>query len=356
MKLLLIALLCAISYAQTDIQANDDRIVYIGRFEKQNGKASFSWSNSQIGIIFQASSIVAKLKSSNNGDRYLVYVDEKLVSDFTFSSETWSNVTLAKNLDTSARHVLWLWKVTEDLDMDGMKGVSHFGGFSLSEGGEYFKGIKRKERRLEFIGDSDTAGWCADGSWYKNGWKHENSAETYAAKIARELDADIMSEAISGYGVLSEPVQPHWLRTLGFVKTSTYDFQSYTPDAVVMLIGPNDPSIKKQSQFVNAYLGFMKLIAAQYGYASVKPKIIHVCGGSINGLDPCDAIQEANDKFNKDDINGFKGYYTSVNKGTWEKMNDWFSGYKGCESHYNPKGHTGIAKEIAPQIRKIMGW
>lgn len=60
--------------------------------------------------------------------------------------------------------------------------------------------------------------------------------------------------------------------------------------------------------------------------------------------------------FNKDAISGFKGYYTSVNKGIWEKMNDWFSGYRGCEFHYNTKGHTEIAKEIAPQIRKIMGW
>lgn len=61
--------------------------------------------------------------------------------------------------------------------MDGMKGVSHFGGFCLPNGGEYFKGIERKERRLEFIGDSDTAGWCADGSWDHDGWKYENSAE-----------------------------------------------------------------------------------------------------------------------------------------------------------------------------------
>lgn len=98
----------------------------------------------------------------------------------------------------------------------------------------------------------------------------------------------LICEAISGYGVLSEPVQPHWVRTLGFVKTSTYDFQSYTPDAVVMLIGPNDPSEKKHSQFVHAYFGFMKLVASQYAYASIKPKIIHICGGSINGLDPCD--------------------------------------------------------------------
>lgn len=46
--------------------------------------------------MFQASTVVAKLKSSNTGDRYLVYVDEKLISDFTLSSKTWSNVTLAK--------------------------------------------------------------------------------------------------------------------------------------------------------------------------------------------------------------------------------------------------------------------
>ena len=62
--------------------------------------------------------------------------------------------------------------------MDGSKGVSHFAGFSLPNGGSFSNGIRRKSRRLEFIGDSDTAGWCVDGDDdHEDKWYFENSAE-----------------------------------------------------------------------------------------------------------------------------------------------------------------------------------
>lgn len=32
-------------------------------------------------------------------------------------------------------------------------------------------------------------------------------------------------------------------------------------------------------------------IAKNYKGVPVPPKIVHVCGGSLNGLDPCDDIQ-----------------------------------------------------------------
>ena len=74
-----------------------------------------------------------------------------------------------------------------------------------------------------------------------------------------------------------------------------------------MLIGPNDPSTRShfEDKFITAYTELMAQIADKYAYAEVKPKIISVCGGSINGLDPCPNIQIAIANYNADDDNNF---------------------------------------------------
>ena len=57
-------------------------------------------------------------------------------------------------------------------------------------------------RRLEFIGDSDTAGWCADGSpnTGDNADSYQDAWDTWAQQIARNVSADVMVEAVSGFG------------------------------------------------------------------------------------------------------------------------------------------------------------
>ena len=130
----------------------------------------------------------------------------------------------------------------------------------------------------------------------------------------------------------STPIQNVLDATLGFASNPAWDYSKWTPDAVVILIGPNDelPLLPlmpqgsarmlqgsarnarsalnatviatatgsaaelKSSKFIAAYLNLLGMVAANYKEASPPPKIVHVCGGSLNGLDPCSDIQEAN--------------------------------------------------------------
>ena len=59
-------------------------------------------------------------------------------------------------------------KVSEDNSQKDSKGILGFGGFEITgANSKLFNFGAQPEaatRRLEFIGDSDTAGWCADGS------------------------------------------------------------------------------------------------------------------------------------------------------------------------------------------------
>ena len=138
-----------------------------------------------------------------------------------------------------------------------------------------------------------------------------------------------------------------------------------------MLIGPNDeakrrggfgamlqPSLGKYDgkSFIAAYLELCEEVAKSYANAPNPPALVHVCGGSINGLDPCQDIQTASDKFNKKAVTRMRSYYTTITKAHWHEINKIGGGYLGCDSHYGPKGHAVLAADIAPQLRKILGW
>jgi hypothetical protein len=95
----------------------------------------------------------------------------------------------------------------------------------------------------------------------------------------------------------------------------------------VILIGPNDevPMMAGQqppldggsrggSKFIKDYLQLLTQVAKNYKGVPVPPKIVHVCGGSLNGLDPCDDIRTANKQFNMMGL-GLKGFYTTIDPG-----------------------------------------
>jgi len=309
----------------------------------------------------------------------------------------WSMYELAKGLP-AGEHTITVWKATEDnveanSDSLSTKGEMAFGGFTSD--GSFGEPPARPKRRLEFIGDSDTAGWCADGSPSTGDTpnKFQDSYQTWASQLATHFEAELMVEAVSGWGVGeirpastesngglgAHPIQSILDYTNGGAESQKWDYSSWTPDAVVILIGPNDesdvtapfssnvtaPKALKGKSFVAAYLSLLTQIAKNYKNASPPPKIIHVCGGSLNGFDPCSDIQTANDQFNKETKTGLKGFFTTITKPTWEKINGCKNGmnkcsgktkYNGCDGHYNHDGHAMVAGEIAPQVKKVLGW
>jgi len=67
---------------------------------------------------------------------------------------------------------------------------------------------KLPERKIQFIGDSDTAAFCVQGTPDMNvvkagaqGWELESCASGYASEVSARLDAQMEMLAISGIGV-----------------------------------------------------------------------------------------------------------------------------------------------------------
>ena len=159
------------------------------------------------------------------------------------------------------------------------------------------------------------------------------------------------------------------------VQTPTFRQTTWVPDAVIILIGPNDEMTKpigaagrnftrtinplySRAGFVSQYKNLLTYVADSYdGFA--RPKIISVCGGSGNGLGCCDDIKTAQKQFNNQRA-GFHADFVTITKQNWNMINGpdgaGLSQYNGCQTHYNQKGHRVLMQDVEPGIRDIMGW
>lgn len=355
------------------LSPDDPAIRYIGRFDTTKPKLpQSSWPMAGITVAFHGSqTVTGNFQLTKDGCRMRVIVDGQTQGFIVQNkgSTSMQQFTLAKGLDASKSHTLQVFQLSEG-------SVVTFGGLEL-DAGQFDSAPKAPSRRLDFIGDSDTAGWCADGSKSTgdNQNKYEDSYVTWAQQLARLVGAETTVEAVSGYGVEKKTGAIGGVLDLATFSDNTamWDYTKWTPDAVVILIGPNDESLTRMvgvsaqkpngqstnKAFITAYKALLDKVAKNYKDAKPAPKIVHVCGGSLNGFDPCTDIQTANKEFNAEG-GAIQGYYTSITKAHWNTINGpngkGTSQYNGCDGHYNEKGHAVVAADILPQLEKIMGW
>jgi hypothetical protein len=358
MWLLLLLLPAIAASSSLTIPHTDPSISYLGRFSASSSSTSFSWTHSSVRIqVANTTSVSATLSGGSDSDRFLVVLDAVPLDPFVVSHSA-SSYKLASSLDPSLPHTLELIKITEDNKQKKSKGTSTFSSFSLSPASTAsllpFEG---KDRLLHFVGDSDTAGWCADGtpSSADDFKKTQNSHVTWAGQLARALDAEFTATAVSGSGVLDWPIMQYLDNTMTFDDSVSYDWGEETPDAVVILIGPNDSS-DKTKKFESAYLSLLELLADRYQQSPVPPKLINVCGGSINGLDPCEEIAAVVKTYNSNNEKGGEASFVSIEEETWDKINKRRNGYLGCDAHYAESGHAALTGDILEQVREVMGW
>jgi len=416
------------------IAVDDPLLTYRGRFDDRVvGLRSFSWPASQISISFEGPWVAARLGGSCAGDRYLVVLDGKQTSEILQVWGPMAQRTILTSLGAGP-HTVTLWKLSEAyLQVDSSPsppssaphavhqqwrgGAAHFGGFVLPASARLLPPPPPPRRWLEVVGDSDSAGFCADGSPSLTEYtrlQNENEHETWAAQLAASLNAAITVQAISGVGVLPKPTfgalwtspleaanctaptasnksfvagdddaqipsayRGHhlgpWFAGIGDYADRVNPFDSSlrwmgasegrAPDAVLLLVGPNDWNSTTGVPYGSPELfrvGYVRLLeqqAAAYAVSLTKPKLISVCGGSINGFDPCPSIQQATQTFNAARENGSVGYYTSMNYTTWLAINNNTEhAYNGCALHYNKRGHAVLASQILHQVQRILGW
>ncbi len=150
--------------------------------------------------------------------------------------------------------------------------------------------IVSSKKRIEFIGNSITAGMSSDlsgipcdaGTWYDQ----HNAYDAYGPRVARALDMDFMLSAYSGIGIYrnsqaDSPVMRD-IYTSAFLSPNPnsprWDFNQFTPDIVSICLGTNDfsdgsgPAPRAPFdplQFIPAYVDFINTVHGHYPDARI---------------------------------------------------------------------------------------
>ncbi|MCX7971136.1 MAG: GDSL-type esterase/lipase family protein [Negativicutes bacterium] len=148
---------------------------------------------------------------------------------------------------------------------EGVLGTSRLRPPQLAAGGRLLPVTVANRPFIEFVGDSITAGFRNSGP----GWEDQDSWHSYAGFLARMLDADWATVAVSGVGVVRNYAEErpwtavhladYYCRALPDDRTRLW--QTDRPaDLVVLAVGTNDFSCGDQPAAEEFVAGYVRLI------------------------------------------------------------------------------------------------
>jgi lysophospholipase L1-like esterase len=260
-----------------------EEIHFYGRFDESDAAGPrFAWSGTSIATRFSGSSIDVTLDDSGN-NFFQVILDGSPASVIVTAGGSQA-YSLATGLP-AGMHDIELYRRAE-----AFQGVVQFQGFTPGEGGALIETVSPYVHRVEFIGDSITAGYGVEGDSANCSFTPdtENAHLTYAAIAARSLNAEAHLIAWSGKGVYqnyggdqSEPMPDLYGRTLPQDAGSQWDFGAWAAEAVVINLGTNDFSVAvDEGAFTSAYVALLQDVRSHYPDAT----IFCVAGPFLNDL------------------------------------------------------------------------
>ncbi len=221
-------------------------------------------------------------------------------------------------------------------------------------------------RRIEFIGDSITAGEGGRGPVSFDEWLPMmfSSHDNFTALTAKALNADYSTLAISGWGVItgwdnnpSNRLPAVYDRLYGYQNEKRYDF-SFKPDTVVIALGTNDNNALSHAPFTDPADGSVHKLtdsaedmkrledgacAFMRGIASQNPRarLVWLCfytGGCIH-----DALERAVERVKSDGTDAAFGVPLDL----------YHLPRGGMGSRYHPgaASHRHIARELIKLLR-----
>ncbi|MCR5440070.1 MAG: hypothetical protein K6F01_11660 [Selenomonas sp.] len=350
-------LLSASWASAASIPADSPNIQYFGRWDKQAGEVVTGQGAVYIKANFTGTSLKADLGGSQEV-WWRVSIDDGPFRRFKAEGE---DTLLAQNLSKGAHKVL-LVRSTE-----GEVGLSTFGGFTLDRRAKLLAPDILKNRRLEFVGDSITAGAFND-RWQPGKYHDkEDNNQAYGPILSRMLGADYSILARSGEGVVlnyREKDPKTELHTAGryvrtFCETKNpgdynpfWDSRKFPVDAVIVSIGTNDFSLNHEPPGRYYFEAGYRNLLQEIRYMNPGKPIICVAPiPSIIGTN-C-AKWEANVVQELKAAGEQQLYFIPVNDKEPLLSADDFA---GDDTHPIDKGHQKIAEFLKDKVASILGW
>ncbi|NRB65684.1 MAG: hypothetical protein HRU40_22145, partial [Saprospiraceae bacterium] len=192
-----IHLICA-SAAQQSVLPNDQGFQYMGRMSFVDPlNPIFSMSASGFRINFEGSTLAGRF-STEGGDSYLyVIIDGKADPEnriiIKVDELNEDSYVLAQNL-SNGPHTLEVLKLNESHTKVTFHGI-------VLDNGRILPPSQRPNLQLEFVGDSNTAGWSAWDAYDKGSDEYSGAYYTYPGITAKLLNAEYSLIGGSSSGV-----------------------------------------------------------------------------------------------------------------------------------------------------------
>nr|WP_294897880.1 SGNH/GDSL hydrolase family protein [uncultured Pedobacter sp.] len=237
----IICFLCLSAIGQTIVKPDSKKISYQGRVAVNADVTSFYWPGTSISLNFKGTSIKAKLNSTKENAYFYVLIDDSVSAKIEVLQDAPAKYyTLASNLNNKEHH-LELFKLSNSTS------ANQFFGFELAGKSEILAPNKLPVRKIEFYGNSITAGHGVDTPpplTDSADPKYFNNYYTYAAISARHFNAQYVNTSRSGIGVTISwfpEIMPETFDRLDPLDAnSKWDFKKYQPDVIVVNLFQND--------------------------------------------------------------------------------------------------------------------
>ncbi|MBN2037247.1 MAG: hypothetical protein JW768_10940 [Chitinispirillaceae bacterium] len=344
---LLLYVVPAVTRAEVLVPASDPNINYFGRFDASTAsQVRFNWSGTIIEASFPGPSIGISL-TDGQAD-YDVEIDGVLDTVLrTVSSVT--RYTISTSL-SGGSHTIRIMQRSEN-----HWNVAVFGGFYLADGKTLLPAPAKPQRKIEFIGDSHTAGYGNESpsrtcsSQELRAYTNANTG--FGGLVTKAFRGQGMLLGYSGAGMVRNYADPNpasekpypffYDSTLGNV-AGAWDFSRWIPDLVVICLGTNDYSTSPYpvtTVFTDAYHAFISRVLGHYPSAAVLCVATHT--GPVDNYIRQIVAAETTSLGHK------KVFYAEYPQTL---------GLTGCDWHPSVADDRLIAKALIDTIRSRLGW
>lgn len=242
-------------------------------------------------------------------------------------------------------------------------GITQFLGFDL-HGGRALAPPPRQERKIEVIGDSQSAGFGIemldapdrDCPGADHAGVYQNFRKSWGARLGVLFDAEVHGIVYSGKGLVknlwaadTDPLREYYPRTnpnpAKAHEAQLFDLGSWVPDVIVLTQGSCDFAAGlSDSEFRTAYRAFV-LDTLRPRSPSAHIFMAVLGQGGRGTIDDVGAQIVAERHAAGDD----RMHVVVASPYAWDEMT-------ACNGHGSPAWHERIAGQMAQEIRRALGW
>lgn len=319
-----------------------ENVRLVGRFHVEPDRIAAEWPGSLIEIRFEGARLDVTIHDAGTND-LVVEVDGEPKRLETRPGE---HVYTVVDDDALATHIVRIIRRTE----------AAFGRTELRSiwtDGQPLPPLEGR-RRILVLGDSISAGYGVEGLDTNCGFEAdlENQYLTYAAVAARNLDADLVTLAVSGAGLVRKyngSTRLTMAQTVHRLLPSSPEPEAPLPpaEAVVVHLGTNDfADGARPEEFIDAYETLLGEVRA-----SSPSAMIYAAMGPMLRPEDQDAAVAAIEKAVDARHSGGDKQVATIRFNWHTGPEDW-----GCDWHPSVIAHARMADELERRIRSDIEW